>query len=153
MKKTIFNISLFAIIAMAVLNSCSGDGLDDMNSHASTKAMKGVCMEWGAALDMVNESMTGYTLCDISDDFMKFLSSEDGHVISYQFDETGLLCASALCMEEQVASLDNILKGYVHVGNLDGSEMYLNEEKGICAATYVVVSDEVDYRVVGFTHL
>ena len=138
-------------------NEISSGFFDIIALDGDNKPDKGLsqpCLSWGEDIDDVKEYMAGYKL-DYSDSFTLIYSGcEAEHMISYEF-ENGRLCASAMFVEVDKVSIDEVLAlfdGYDVLRQFDGDYgEYADSESNTYAEISIADKSDTKYYFIGWS--
>ncbi|MBP3712874.1 MAG: hypothetical protein IJ148_02820 [Bacteroidaceae bacterium] len=154
MKTNFFKYFAVMSVSAILLSSCSekdeiinGGDSDDISVLPIVKT----CTEWGTSVDIVKSFMKDYTLIADKPDLLKYKSSKNPCIISYDFKDGGLI-ATALQVESKGGSntFVNYLKEYNYLGILSNATMYYNSSKNTIASTFKWTNNGTDYEVLGY---
>lgn len=157
--KYCWSVCFFVLCVLII--SCRDEEAEVPQSHPNESVtqeeigelLENVIVEWGISGEQVIAYMDGFHQLQNTDhDMLQFMvSNKDNQSISYLLHD-GKLCATTILFPALSANLDlqNLLNGYVCVGELNDCMVYENIAKNTMATVWQPVEMDSSFSSIGF---
>lgn len=149
MKRT--NLRLYTLLLTAILvyifTSCTKD------EEAPAYSMP--CLDWKANKNNVADYMKDFTLEDEEPNYLYYAGKKIEYYISYEFLDN-LLCTVAVIIPNSSISLSDLegtLGTYTYLGELNGTQIFVNEKKNTVATINTYLKDKACYYAIAWSRL